>query len=97
MRIDVVGRHHGADQGIGEDVREGEAVRAFLASASGERIHRFLSCRTAISTLLAHVDQIHPRAGVVLALGHGVLGRMTGDGYVSSRERPAAFGKHPPG
>jgi len=47
MRIDVVGRHHGADQGIGEDVREGEAVRAFLASAAGERIHRFLSCRDA--------------------------------------------------
>jgi len=45
MRIDVVGRHHGADQRIGEDVREGEAARAFVASAAGERIHRFLSCR----------------------------------------------------
>jgi hypothetical protein len=45
MRIDVVGRHYGADQGIGENVREGEAVRAFLTSAAGERIHRFLSCR----------------------------------------------------
>jgi hypothetical protein len=33
MRIDVVGRLHGADQGIGEDVRVGEAARAFLASA----------------------------------------------------------------
>ena len=29
----MVGRHDGADQGIGENVREGEAVRAFLASA----------------------------------------------------------------
>ena len=48
MRIDVVGRHHGADQGIGEDVREGEAVRTLLASAAGERIHRFLSCQIAI-------------------------------------------------
>ena len=45
MRIDVVGRHQGADQRIGEDVREGEAVRAFVASAAGERIYRFLSCR----------------------------------------------------
>jgi hypothetical protein len=45
MRIDVVGRHHSADQGIGENIREGEAVRAFLASAAGEQIHRFPSCR----------------------------------------------------
>jgi hypothetical protein len=33
VRIDVVGRHHGADQGIGENVREGEAVRAFRTTA----------------------------------------------------------------
>ena len=50
-----------------------------------------------ISTLLAHVDQIHRRAGIVLALSHGVLGRMTGEGYVKSCERPAACGKYPPG
>ena len=48
MRIDVIGRHDGADQGIGENVREGEAVRAFLASAVGKLIYHFFSCRTAI-------------------------------------------------
>src|SRR5262249_38692445 len=45
MRIDVVGRHDGADQGIGENVGEGKAVGGFLTSAAGERIHCFLSCR----------------------------------------------------
>jgi hypothetical protein len=50
-----------------------------------------------VGPLDSAVAEVHRRAGWVLALGHGVLGRMTGDGNVSSRERPAACGKHPPG
>jgi hypothetical protein len=43
--------------------------------------------------LAAHVCQIHHRAGFVLALGHGVLGRNASGGYVTLvlRKRPAAW------